>query len=135
VLIPTDWHVDNDVRIWRAAPFLRRFLNSVYIDALAAMTLPGALTMIPVYLIWYHLGMANSQSPLWMVNLFEPELVVLRGGVTRSGDQLLQHVRSIVRADAMAPAASRAGIVAAALGDPVGVVGAAAIVYDAAEHV
>jgi glucokinase len=63
-----------------------------------------------------------------IVNLFEPELVVLGGGVTRSGPQLLDPVRRVVRERAMAPAGSAAGIVAAALGDRVGVVGAAAIV-------
>jgi glucokinase len=61
-----------------------------------------------------------------IVNLFEPELVVLGGGVTRSGDQLLAPVRERVRAEAM----HDAEIVVSPLGDQVGVVGAAAIVYD-----
>jgi glucokinase len=65
-----------------------------------------------------------------IVNLFEPELVVLGGGVTRSGEQLLGPVRERVRADAMRPAGQAADIVTSALGDQVGVVGAAAIVYD-----
>jgi glucokinase len=65
-----------------------------------------------------------------IVNLFEPELVVLGGGVTRSGEQLLGPVRERVRADAMRPAGNVADIVSSALGDQVGVVGAAAIVYD-----
>jgi glucokinase len=63
-----------------------------------------------------------------IVNLFEPELVVLGGGVIRSGEQLIAPVREAVRADVLGPAAS-ARIVASALGDHVGVVGAAAIVY------
>lgn len=37
---------------------------------LATMMLPGAVTMIPVYLIWHHIGLENSQYPLWMPNLF-----------------------------------------------------------------
>jgi glucokinase len=65
-----------------------------------------------------------------IVNVFEPELVVLGGGVTRAGEQLLGPVREWVRANAMEPAGRSAGIVAAALGEQVGVVGAAAIVYD-----
>jgi glucokinase len=68
-----------------------------------------------------------------IVNLFEPELVVLGGGVTRSGEQLLAPVRARVRERAMAPAAAAARIVSAALGDRVGVVGAAAIVFCAAD--
>lgn len=101
-LIPPTWHFDNYVQIWHQAPFLRWFLNSWYIDGLAAisvtfvsalvafafayfrfplrnflfgcvlatMMLPAAVTMIPVYLIWHHVGLANSQFPLWAPNLF-----------------------------------------------------------------
>jgi glucokinase len=65
-----------------------------------------------------------------IVNLFEPELVALGGGVTRSGEQLLGPVRDWVRMHAMAPAGRAMDIVPSALGDQVGVVGAAAIVYD-----
>jgi glucokinase len=68
-----------------------------------------------------------------IVNLFEPELVVLGGGVTRSGDQLLGPVRATVRAAAMRPAGEAVDVVLSPFGDRVGVVGAAAIVYDRAE--
>ena len=37
---------------------------------LATMMLPGAVTMIPVYLIWNQLGMVDTQVPLWAQNLF-----------------------------------------------------------------
>jgi multiple sugar transport system permease protein len=101
-LVPQVLQFDNYVRIWHAAPFLRWFVNSVYIDGLAALTvtfasaltafafayfrfpfrnllfgcvlatmmLPTAVTMIPVYLIWQHIGLAETQYPLWMSNLF-----------------------------------------------------------------
>jgi glucokinase len=65
-----------------------------------------------------------------IVNLFEPELVVVGGGVSRSGEQLLAPVRESVRASSMAPAAKGVDIVVSALGDQVGVVGAAAILFD-----
>lgn len=65
-----------------------------------------------------------------IVNLFEPELVVLGGGVTKVGEQLLGPVRTEVLAHAVRPAGSPLGIVQSALGDHVGIVGAAAIVYD-----
>lgn len=64
-----------------------------------------------------------------IINLFEPEVVVLGGGVTRCGDQLLLPVREMVGRQAMAPA-GHARIVTAALGDRVGVVGAASFVYE-----
>ncbi|WP_255954283.1 ROK family protein [Streptomyces odontomachi] len=62
-----------------------------------------------------------------LVNVFEPELVVLGGGVTRSGDRLLEPVRRLVAAQAMGPAARTARIVVASGGDAAGVLGAAAI--------
>jgi glucokinase len=61
-----------------------------------------------------------------IANLFEPELVVIGGGVSRAGEQLLAPVRERVRAQAMTPA----DVVQSALGDAVGVVGAAAVAYE-----
>jgi multiple sugar transport system permease protein len=37
---------------------------------LATMMLPGVVTMIPVFLVWDHLGLVNSLVPLWGGNLF-----------------------------------------------------------------
>ncbi|HET8767172.1 MAG TPA: carbohydrate ABC transporter permease [Pedococcus sp.] len=37
---------------------------------LSTMMLPGAVTMIPVYLIWNKLGFVDTQVPLWGQNLF-----------------------------------------------------------------
>ena len=66
-----------------------------------------------------------------IVNLFEPELVVLGGGVVGgAGEQLLGPVRARVLAESMRPAAAAVRIVPAALGDRVGVVGAAAIAVE-----
>jgi glucokinase len=66
-----------------------------------------------------------------IVNLFEPELVVLGGGVVSgAGEQLLAPVRDRVRAESMAPAGGAVEIVQSALGDHVGVVGAAVIAFD-----
>lgn len=66
-----------------------------------------------------------------LVNVFEPELVVLGGGVTRSGAMLLDPVRETVRREAMAPAGRAARVVLASLGDVVCVVGAGAVAFDA----
>jgi glucokinase len=62
-----------------------------------------------------------------IVNMVEPELVVLGGGVTRAGDALVAPVRAAVRAAAMTPGGKAVRVERAALGDQVGVVGAAAV--------
>jgi glucokinase len=82
--------------------------------------------------VWNETVEALACGVTSIVNLFEPELVVIGGGVSRSGEQLIGPVRELVRASTMKPAGERADIVASAFGDHVGVVGAAAIVYDRA---
>ena len=70
-----------------------------------------------------------------IVNVFEPDVVVVGGGVSRAGEQLLAPVRDAVRTAAMSPAGRAARIVVSPLGDRVGVVGAAAIAYERAAEV
>jgi glucokinase len=82
--------------------------------------------------VWDETVEALACGVVSIVNLFEPELLVLGGGVTRSGDQLFVPLRERVAAGAMKPAGDVARIVPSAFGDLVGVVGAAAIVYDRA---
>lgn len=62
-----------------------------------------------------------------IVNMLEPELIVLGGGVTRAGDALVAPTREVVRAAAMTPGGRTVRVERAALGDQVGVVGAAAV--------
>lgn len=44
--------------------------NIVFLCVLATMLLPGAATMVPVYLIWKNVGLVNTLFPLWLGNLF-----------------------------------------------------------------
>jgi multiple sugar transport system permease protein len=44
--------------------------NVLFGLVLATMMLPGAVTMIPVYVIWKHLGLVGTQVPLWAQNTF-----------------------------------------------------------------
>lgn len=66
-------------------------------------------------------GMAN------LINVLNPEMVVVSGGVTRAGDYLFEPLRAEVRRRAFRVAADRCRIVGCELGDLAGVVGAAAI--------
>jgi glucokinase len=65
-----------------------------------------------------------------VLDVFNPELVVLGGGVTRAGDQLLAPVREAALRQAMAPARRSAEIVLAGLGDQLGVVSAATVAFE-----
>jgi glucokinase len=66
-------------------------------------------------------GIAN------VVNLFNPEVVVVVGGVTRAGDHLFTPLRSEVRRRAFDVAVEACRIVPGELRDSAGVVGAAGI--------
>lgn len=65
-----------------------------------------------------------------LVNILEPELVVLGGGVTRSGRFLLDPISAAVTGDSMPPAAAAVRVGLAELGDVVCVVGAAGVAFD-----
>ena len=79
--------------------------------------------------VWEETVAALASGITSIVNIFEPEVVVIGGGVSRSGEQLLGPVRDLVRAHAIG-SAGHGDIVRSALGDHVGVVGAAAIVHE-----
>jgi glucokinase len=66
------------------------------------------------------IGVAN------VVNILNPELVVLGGGVTKAGDLLFDPVRRIVAEKALNGLAGIVNVAPAALGEDVGVVGAVA---------
>jgi glucokinase len=76
-----------------------------------------------------------GQAVTDLVNVFEPELVILGGGVTRSGSMLLEPVAEAVARDAMPPAAKSAQVVLAGLGDVVCVAGAGVVALDAVSGV
>ncbi len=65
-----------------------------------------------------------------LVNILEPDMVVLGGGVTRAGASLIEPLRHAVLRDAMPPASAAVRVELAARGDEVGVIGAAALAFD-----
>jgi glucokinase len=79
--------------------------------------------------VWDGATAALGRAVAVLVNVVEPQLVVLGGGVTRAGDALLLPVRRAALAQAMRPAAAAVRIELSALGDTVGVVGAAATAF------
>jgi glucokinase len=83
--------------------------------------------------VWDETVAALAMGMTSIVNVFEPDVVVVGGGVSKLGEQLLGPVRERVRAEAMGAAGELVRIVGSALGERVGVVGAAAIAYDGVE--
>ncbi len=55
---------------WGFAHFRFRGRGALFALVLGSMMLPGAVTMIPTFLIWNSLGMVGTLTPLWAGNLF-----------------------------------------------------------------
>lgn len=79
--------------------------------------------------VWDETTAALGRAVAVMINVVEPQLVVLGGGVTRAGDALLLPVRAAALGQAMRPAGRAARVELSAHGDRVGVVGAAAAAH------
>ncbi|MGA7678066.1 MAG: ROK family protein [Dehalococcoidia bacterium] len=70
------------------------------------------------------IGLAN------LVNIFNPELIIIGGGLSKMGDMLLKPARKVLKERAFRLPARTVHIVRARLGSNAGIVGAAAYVFD-----
>jgi glucokinase len=79
-------------------------------------------------LIGTRLGVAIAS----FVNIFNPQVVVIGGGVMGAGDLLLDPARAEMRARALPPSKDEVQIVVAELGVEAGMIGAAALAFNGA---
>jgi glucokinase len=68
-----------------------------------------------------------------LVNIFNPELVVIGGGFAAAGDFVLDPAREVLRREALARAGYRVRVVRAELGTAAGLIGAGLVAFDALE--
>jgi glucokinase len=66
-----------------------------------------------------------------LVNIFNPELVVIGGGFAAAGDFILDPAREIVAREGLAGAGKRVRVVRAELGTSAGLIGAGLVAFDA----
>ena len=85
-------------------------------DSLASEVILKAATYLGV-------GIAN------LVNIFNPEMIIIGGGIAKMGDLLLNPARQVVRERAFQLSAQAVRIVPAQLGDDAGVLGAAVFAF------
>jgi len=65
-----------------------------------------------------------------LVNLFDPQVVVIGGGFSAAGEFLLEPAREVVRRDALVPARENVRIVRAGLGTSAGMIGAGLVAFE-----
>ena len=80
--------------------------------------------------VGFHLGVGIAS----LVNVFNPELVVVGGGFSRAGDLLLEPARKVVAETALLPGRDQVRIVPALLGVEAGLIGAGLVAFDALER-
>jgi len=85
-------------------------------DSLASEVILKAATYLGI-------GLAN------LVNIFNPEMIIIGGGIAKMGDLLLNSARQVVRERAFQLSAQAVQIVPAQLGDDAGVLGAAVFAF------
>lgn len=66
-----------------------------------------------------------------LVNIFDPEIIVVGGGFAAAGDLLLGPAREVVAQEALEPARELVRIVPAALGAQAGLIGAGLVAFEA----
>ena len=79
-----------------------------------------------IELIGSRLGVAVCS----LVNIFNPEVVVIGGGVMAAGELLLEPIRKVVATRALPPSRDLVSIVMAEFGVEAGMIGAAALAFD-----
>jgi glucokinase len=89
---------------------------------------PYAADIVHRAMAYLGIGMAN------LVNLFNPDRIVIGGGLSALGEELLDPVRRGIQIHAFPSAVSQVTVLLAALGASVGIVGAAGAAVMAARH-
>jgi glucokinase len=85
---------------------------------------PLALELVSRAGSYLGVGMVN------LINIFNPQMIIVGGGVSRMGDMLLDPAREVVRERAFRLPAEAVRIIISELGDDAGVLGAAAFVRE-----
>ena len=70
VLAATAVTISSAMVAWGFSYFRFRGRSALFALVLASMMLPGAVTMIPTFLIWNAMGFVGTLVPMWAQNLF-----------------------------------------------------------------
>jgi glucokinase len=94
-------------------------LTGPAVAKLAAEGHPGALAAVAELSRWLGVGLIN------LTDIFDPEMIVVGGGVSELGELVLGPARELVRRHALPPGRDRARVTVAQLGNEAGLVGGA----------
>jgi len=99
-------------------------LHGAAVARLAREGHPGALEAVDQLAGWLGVGLVS------LTNTFDPQMIVIGGGVSGLGESLLQPAREYVRNNAMPPGRDQVQIEIAALGNTAGLIGGALVAWE-----
>lgn len=80
--------------------------------------------------IWKETAQYLGRGLVMVVNVFDPEVIVIGGGMTGAGDFLFKPLRDYVKKNALSVPGNKVKIVKAKLGNDAGVIGAAELAHE-----
>lgn len=101
-----------------------RLLNGALVTELAHDGDPAAASVLELIAVRLGVGLASY------VNIFNPELIVLGGGVMAAGDMLLGPIQDEIARRALPPSRDNVRVLRAHFGPEAGMIGAAALALD-----
>ena len=111
---------NRDSRMWELSPDIDNVSGRTAFDAARGGDRAARL-VVKKYVTYLGEGIAN------LVNLLRPQAVILGGGVSNEGENLLKPLRKVVRRNILAPESyAPLELVCASLGNDAGIYGAAA---------
>ena len=119
--------VDLDPRGALAELHSRGELDGAQVARLAREGYPGAMAAVDEVARWLGVGLVN------LTNTFNPEMIVVGGGVSALGELLLRPARELVREIALPPNKDQVRVAAAALGNTAGLVGGGLVAWEKLE--
>jgi len=103
------------------------FGRNIPLDELSAMAKKGDKRALG---IWNEFSAHLGRALVVVVNLLNPDKIVIGGGVAAAGRVIFDRVRKVVATDAMSVQAKRVSILKARLGSDAGMIGAAILVNE-----
>lgn len=119
------------LEMYASGPALARYAKAQTGEAVAELARQGdpeALDAVRQLAEWLGVGLTS------IANTFDPDMIVVGGGVSALGELLLHPAREYMRKAAMPPGRERIQVVSATLGNNAGLVGAALTAWELLER-
>lgn len=115
---------DPDSKMWQLVSSFQKVDGRTAFDGMRAGD-DTAKKVVDQYIRYIAIGLIN------MVNIFQPEVLCIGGGICKEGDTLIQPLQKHIEAERFSKySAKQTRLVAAALGNDAGVIGAACLVKE-----